>query len=86
MWAEQPVGSDITRQRCFLILTLRPLAQFCRPEPTARLVFLQTVGQQFALLVREANSVSVMCEAIPLMFKDAFWVSSLLFLLCPVWL
>lgn len=25
-----------------------------------------------------------MCEAIPLMFKDAFWVSSLLLWLCPV--
>lgn len=67
-WVELAVASDITGQKCFLILMLRPQTHSLLDwEPTSCLIFVQTVGQQ---LICE-----FMCEMTPLMFKDTFWVS-----------
>lgn len=46
-WVELAVASDITGQKCFLILMLRPQTHSLLDwEPTSCLIFVQTVGQQ----------------------------------------
>lgn len=61
-WVELVVASDITGQKCFLILMLKPqMRSLLDWEATSCLIFVQTVGQQLisarAACGEERNSV-----------------------------